>query len=119
MDVLKRVAKNEAMKNDPKEIYNWRVYVLTCSAWFAGALFGMDTGATGGVLNLDTFQIGKANLQANIDSTLQAGCFVGALAAYWFADKIGRKPSLMYSAHLALIGVNGYEHLREQRPTGS
>jgi len=56
MGVLSHFVKNEAMKNDPKEIYNWRVYVLTCSACFAGALFGMDTGAIGGVLKLDTFQ---------------------------------------------------------------
>ena len=38
-------------------------------------------------------------------STLQAGCFVGALAAYWFADRIGRKPSLCWSALFALIGT--------------
>ena len=49
--------------------------------------------------------VAKANLEANIVSTLQAGCFVGALAAYWFADRIGRKPSLMYSALLALAGT--------------
>lgn len=55
MGLLARVVKNEAMKNDPQEIYNWRVYVLTCSACFAGALFGMDIGIIGGVLKLDTF----------------------------------------------------------------
>jgi len=115
MGLLDRVVKNDAMKNDPKEIYNWRVYVLTCSACFAGALFGMDIGIIGGVLKLVSFQdkfglTGKttkavADLEANIVSTLQAGCFLGALAAFWFADKIGRKPSLQYSAVFALVGT--------------
>jgi hypothetical protein len=73
--LLTKVVKNEAMKNDPPEIYNWRVYVLSCSvsilsvflgdvwlklsflqACFAGGLFGMDTGIIGGVLKMDTFR---------------------------------------------------------------
>lgn len=29
--LLQRVVKNEAMKQDPPEIYGWRVYALACS----------------------------------------------------------------------------------------
>lgn len=38
-------------------------------------------------------------------TTLQCGCFVGALAAGPIADKIGRRPSLMVAALLAIIGT--------------
>ncbi|RPA72906.1 general substrate transporter [Ascobolus immersus RN42] len=115
MGFLQKIVKNDAMKNDPPEIYNWRVYVLTCSACFAGALFGVDVGIIGGVLKLEPFQkkfgtydldkVDKANLEANIVSTLQAGCMVGALGASWVADKWGRKPALMAAAIIAFIGV--------------
>lgn len=29
--LLKKVIHNEAMKEDPKEIYGWRVFMLACS----------------------------------------------------------------------------------------
>lgn len=112
---LQKVVKNEAMKNDPPEIYNWRVYVLTCSACFGGALFGVDVGIIGGVLKLDPFkrkfgtdqlsEKGRADLESNIVAMLQAGCFFGALGASWVADKYGRKPALLLSAFIALIGT--------------
>lgn len=50
-------------------------------------------------------KVALANLSANIVSTLQAGCFVGALGSYPIADKWGRKPSLMLSAVVAFIGI--------------
>ena len=31
MGFLQRVVKNDAMKTDPQEIYNWRVLLLACS----------------------------------------------------------------------------------------
>lgn len=103
------------MKNDPPEIYNWRVYVLSCSACFAGGLFGMDSGIIGGVLKMDTFRakfgltglspVGGANLEANIVSTLQAGCFFGALVASYFAESFGRRASLIGCALLAIVGT--------------
>jgi MFS family permease len=47
----------------------------------------------------------QADLTANIVSVLQAGCLVGSLASYWFADKYGRRPALMVAAWWAIIGV--------------
>lgn len=49
--------------------------------------------------------IAKANLEGNIVSVLQAGCFVGALAAFWLCDALGRKWSLVGSAAFTLMGV--------------
>ncbi|KAI5366516.1 Putative major facilitator, sugar transporter, major facilitator superfamily [Septoria linicola] len=116
MGLLQKIVRNESMKDDPKEIYNWRVFVVCASACFGGMLFGMDTGIIGGVLKLDPFRNKynlplasenptlSANLEANIVSTLQAGCFLGAIVAGWVADKLGRRIGMMIAAVLAIIG---------------
>ncbi|KAJ6153312.1 hypothetical protein N7497_007631 [Penicillium chrysogenum] len=113
--LLKKIVHNEAMKSDPKEIYGWRVFMLACSACFGGMLFGMDTGIIGGVLVMPGFkqtyrlenisEVDAANLSANIVSTLQAGCFFGALAASPIAEKWGRRMALMGAAIVSVIGI--------------
>ncbi|KAL4760789.1 sugar porter family MFS transporter [Aspergillus foveolatus] len=113
--ILSKLVHNEAMRTDPREIYGWRVYALACSACFGGMLFGVETGIIGGVLTMDTFkakyglnelgETGRANLSANIVSTLQAGCFFGALAASWVADRFGRRLGLIIASFVALVGV--------------
>ncbi|KAI1334586.1 general substrate transporter [Xylariaceae sp. FL0016] len=113
--LLKKIVKNDAMLNDPKEIYGWRVYLLACSACFGAMSFGWDSGVIGGVIKLqpfiddynlgDTGSAASANLQSNIVSVLQAGCFVGALAAYPMTDTWGRKWCLVGAACFTLAGV--------------
>lgn len=49
-------------------------------------------------------KVARADLQANIVSTLQCGCFVGALAASWMADKWGRRIALLMAATIVIIG---------------
>ncbi|KAE8388545.1 general substrate transporter [Aspergillus alliaceus] len=112
--ILRSLVHNEAMQEDPKEIYGWRVYMLACSACFGGMLFGMETGIIGGVLTMHPFKakygleglskVGEANLSANIVSTLQAGCFFGALIASPVAEKWGRKTGLIAASIIAIIG---------------
>ncbi|KAF4935942.1 Quinate permease [Colletotrichum fructicola] len=132
--LIQKIVKNEAMKQDPPEIYGWRVYALACSACFGGLIFGIDTGVIGGVLRINEFRqlydlvektgLERSNLSANIVSTLQAGCFVGALLAAQAADRFGRRPVLIWAAggisvtgvilqaaasgHLAAIFVSGF-----------
>ncbi|KAH8422870.1 sugar porter family MFS transporter [Aspergillus melleus] len=113
--ILRRLVHNDAMRSDPKEIYGWRVYMLACSACFGGMLFGMETGIIGGVLTMAPFkakyglenigEVAAANLSANIVSTLQAGCFFGALVASIIADKWGRKLGLITASLLSIVGV--------------
>ncbi|KAL5337019.1 general substrate transporter [Aspergillus crustosus] len=113
--LLKKLVHNEAMKTDPPEIYGWRVYALACSACFGGMLFGVETGIIGGVLTMAPFQAkygldtksatARADLSANIVSTLQAGCFFGALVASYVADKFGRRLGLMTASLVAILGV--------------
>lgn len=45
-----------------------------------------------------------ADLNANIASTLQAGCFVGCFVASWMADKWGRKFALQVAGLITIVG---------------
>jgi MFS family permease len=75
----------------------------------------IDTGTIGGVLVLPAFKkefgleglgtIESANLSANIVSTLQAGCFLGAILAWPFADSKGRRTALVVAPVIATAGV--------------
>ncbi|KAH8807371.1 general substrate transporter [Xylogone sp. PMI_703] len=113
--LLRKIIRNDAMKEDPMEIYGWRSFVLTLTACMAGMLFGMDTGIIGGVIVLPAFtskyhfnglsKSDRATLSANIVSFLQLGCTFGAVIAYPFADKYGRRPALIVSAFVALVGI--------------
>lgn len=47
----------------------------------------------------------RADLEANIVTTLQCGCFVASLAAGVLADKLGRRYSLFVAAVLAMCGT--------------
>ncbi|KAI5198096.1 general substrate transporter [Aureobasidium subglaciale] len=114
MGFLQKIVKNDAMKEDPPEIYGWKVYFLAFSACFGGMLFGVDSGIIGGVLTLPEFMvkygldtatdIERANLSANIVSTLQCGCFAGALVASYVADRLGRRVALLIAAVIVTIG---------------
>jgi MFS family permease len=46
----------------------------------------------------------KADLSANIASTLQAGCFIGCFLSSWVADRWGRKTALMFNGLLTIVG---------------
>jgi sugar porter (SP) family MFS transporter len=46
----------------------------------------------------------RADLNANIASTLQAGCFVGCFIASWMSDKYGRKIALQAAGLITIIG---------------
>ncbi|KAH8592673.1 putative MFS quinate transporter [Bisporella sp. PMI_857] len=113
--LLRKIVHNDAMKEDPPEIYNRRAFLLACSSCFGAMSFGMDGAIISGVIVLPEFiadyglntagKVAVANLQANIVSTLQAGCFIGALNASWISDKWGRKIALTISAVVTFIGV--------------
>lgn len=50
-------------------------------------------------------KVAAANLSANIVSTLQAGCFFGALVASPVAEKWGRRMALIGAAVVAILGI--------------
>jgi sugar porter (SP) family MFS transporter len=76
--------------------------------------FGWDSSVIGGVINLTPFKrdyglygddLAVANLQGNIVSVLQAGCFFGAILAFPMTDWFGRKWCLVGAASIILAGV--------------
>lgn len=97
-----------------QDIHMYRqAYLLTAVASFGGMLFGWDTGLIGGVLTMDAFQhsfaLNKnskdfANLQGNIVSVLQAGCFFGAAASFYLSDRLGRRLALLVADVIFLVG---------------
>ncbi|XPS71552.1 hypothetical protein M3J09_003732 [Ascochyta lentis] len=111
---IRSIVKNDAVKQDPPEIYGWRAFAMAGSACFGGMLFGFDIGTIGGVLELKEFQQkydlidkspkARADLSANIASTLQAGCFLGCFIASWMADKYGRKWTLQLAGLVTIVG---------------
>ncbi|EIT77259.1 putative transporter [Aspergillus oryzae 100-8] len=115
MTFLQRIIRNDTVKSDPPEIYNFRVVLISLSACGASMLFGFDMGVIGGVLTMNSFKEqyglkGKedtvlANLESNIVSVIQAGSFLGALVSTYVANAIGRRLSLILSALILFVGV--------------
>lgn len=113
--IFRAVVRNDSMKEDPPEIYGWRVIVLAAASCFGGMIFGWDTGAIGGVLAMESFQehFGyadwsadrKATQDQNIVSTLQLGCFASCLATSYLTDKFGRRSCLIATGIMTTIGV--------------
>ncbi|KAB5549475.1 general substrate transporter [Coniochaeta sp. 2T2.1] len=112
--LLRKIVKNDAMINDPPEVYGWRVLLLACSACFGAMSFGWDSSVIGGVIVLPPFQrdygltgdkVAVANLSSNIVSTLQAGCFLGSLLAWPLTNRFGRKWCLIGISVVISIGI--------------
>lgn len=112
---LRSIVRNDAMRSDPDEIYNWRIVTIVFSACFGGMLFGWETGAIGGVLAMpemqarfgyaDASENTRNNLDQNIVSTLQAGCFLACFITSWCSEKFGRKLCLLATGTLTIIGI--------------
>ncbi|PFH55738.1 hypothetical protein XA68_17695 [Ophiocordyceps unilateralis] len=113
--LLRLTIRNEAMRHDPVEIYGWRVFALVFASCFGGMLFGWETGAIGGILamkpaqerfgTLHVTKSERSNLDQNIVSTLQAGCFAACLVTSWLTERFGRKLCLVATGALAMVGV--------------
>ncbi|GKZ85085.1 hypothetical protein AnigIFM56816_010849 [Aspergillus niger] len=99
----------------PKEVYNWRIYLLAAVASFTSCMIGYDSAFIGTTISLDSFKnefhwdsmsTAKQNLvSANIVSCYQAGAFFGAFFAYPIGHFWGRKWGLMLSALLFTLGA--------------
>ncbi|KAK9465760.1 quinate permease [Lipomyces arxii] len=106
-----------ATKLDPPQIYNRKLAFAVFSAAMTGSLFGFDTGNIGGIIVLDSFKhtfglnvdgpnaYQAPTLSANIVTTLQAGCILGAATVGWCADKFGRQKVMLFHGVLFLFGV--------------
>lgn len=89
--------------------------VVGVFAAFAGILYGYDTGTISGILAMDyvtasfpkdgsgKFTSGESSL---IVSILSLGTFIGSLAGSYFADKVGRRTTIIFSTLVVFnVGV--------------
>ncbi|TXC00775.1 hypothetical protein FocTR4_00007968 [Fusarium oxysporum f. sp. cubense] len=113
--LMRAIVRNDAMREDPPEIYGWRVFALVFSACFGGMLFGWETGAIGGVLAMNPLQekfgygqksaSEKATLDQNIVSTLQGGAFLACFLTSWLGERFGRRRCLIGTGTVTVVGV--------------
>ncbi|KAG1854235.1 general substrate transporter, partial [Suillus subluteus] len=103
------------LKRKLQDIIQYRnAYFLAFSATMGFVHFGWEIGLIGSVLALPSFQeyfgrssespSPRASLSTNIASVLQGGGFFGALFSSYFASRFGRKPVLLASGVIYLIG---------------
>ncbi|KAI1345271.1 general substrate transporter [Xylariaceae sp. FL0016] len=106
-------------KNDPREIFNWKLFYLATTIAFAGCSYGFDTGNIGGVLTMPSFrrafgldelsQVEQDAREGNIAAMVAAGGSGGALLAAPCADYLGRRPSMMLFSFLFIVGATMQE----------
>ncbi|KAK7436986.1 hypothetical protein VKT23_018801 [Stygiomarasmius scandens] len=103
------------LKTQLEEISHYRnTYILAISAAMGSIFYGWDIGLIGGILAMSSFQeyfgidkktaSQKADLNGNIVSVLQGGCFFGALFMSYFPGRFGRKPCLLAAGIIYIIG---------------
>ncbi|KAJ3782816.1 general substrate transporter [Lentinula aff. detonsa] len=102
-------------RNELREIVHYRnAYLLAFSAAMGSIFYGWDIGLIGGIIAMSSFQesfgvdklstSAKADFNGNIVSILQGGCFFGALSMGYFSGKFGRKPCLIASGVIYIVG---------------
>ncbi|CAJ2512587.1 Uu.00g056020.m01.CDS01 [Anthostomella pinea] len=86
--------------NEPKNVFNWRLWFAVFSFGLLGAARGVDEGLISGAFNSKDFQrtinyasydeATQTNIKANVSAMVQIGSVGGALFAFLICDRIGR-----------------------------
>ena len=81
---------------------------IAISAALGGFLFGYDTAVINGAVGAigEVFQVSSGDLGRAVASAL-IGSAIGALAAGWLSDRIGRRHSMVVAAVLFLASAIG------------
>ena len=109
----------------PKNVYNWRVYLLAAIASCGSNMIGYTSAFIGTTITLDSFRkefgldkmsSAKVDLiSENIVSLFIAGAFFGALFTYPIGHFLGRKWSLVIASAIFTLGAGlqlGANHAR-------
>ncbi|KAH0072987.1 hypothetical protein KCU96_g15811, partial [Aureobasidium melanogenum] len=85
------------------------IYVLAAFGTIGGALFGFDVSSMSAWIGqeqyLDYFNHPDSNLQGGITASMSGGSFLGALAAGFICDAVGRRRSLMLASVIWIVGA--------------
>ncbi|RFU79739.1 major facilitator superfamily domain, general substrate transporter [Trichoderma arundinaceum] len=100
--------------DEPKAIFNWRLWFAVCSFGLMGAARGIDEGLIAGVVASSQFQslVGiadrnaaeAASIKGNIVAMVNIGSVGGAIIAFFICDRIGR---LWATRQLCLVWMIG------------
>jgi MFS family permease len=92
-------------------------YAITAAAGSGFLLFGYDQGVMSGLLTGSAFTkqfpaidttdggSGSASLQGTVVAIYEIGCFFGALLAFAFAERLGRRWSIMAGCAILTVGA--------------
>src|ERR1700728_3160860 len=91
---------------DPRRVRR-NVAVSAAITALGGLLFGYDTGVVSGALLFVKKDFGGLSSfkQELVTSLLLVGAIIGALAAGRVSDKIGRRPTVLITALVFIVGV--------------
>jgi MFS family permease len=100
--------------DDPREVFNWRLWFAVFSFGLMGAARGVDEGLISGTFNTGNFQsllgldtlddVTYANIKGDVSAMVQIGSVGGALLAFLLCDRIGR---LWATRQLCLVWILG------------
>ncbi|RYC58948.1 hypothetical protein CHU98_g7273 [Xylaria longipes] len=101
--------------DEPKGVFNWRLWFAVCSFGLLGAARGVDEGLINGAFNSKVFQASidyasyskteQANIKANVSAMVQVGSVAGALIAFLVCDRIGRVWATRQLCLLWILGI--------------
>ncbi|KAH1493110.1 hypothetical protein LV164_008444 [Aspergillus fumigatus] len=101
--------------NEPKEVFNWRLWFSVFSFGLMGAARGVDEGLISGAFNSKDFQrtihyseysqVEQTNIKANVSAMVQIGSVGGALFAFLVCDRIGRIWATRQLCLLWILGI--------------
>lgn len=99
----------------PPQVYNARIYFQAFLIAFGALTFGYDSAFLGTTIARASFKkdFGISAMTAaqqtatssNITSCFQAAAFFGGLGSWLFNERFGRKPTLLASAIIFVIGA--------------
>ncbi|WOO82693.1 putative quinate permease [Vanrija pseudolonga] len=99
----------------PKEVYNWRVYMLACVCGMSALTFGYDGAFIGTTIARPSFKHAfgidkmtadeQKNYTTNLTATFTGSAFFGAVFAWPVMEAWGRKRPMQVSALLFNVGA--------------
>ncbi|KAI0015019.1 putative MFS quinate transporter [Xylariomycetidae sp. FL0641] len=101
--------------NEPKNVFNWRLWFAVISFGLLGAARGVDEGLISGAFNSKNFQDTihyenyskreQTSIKANVSAMVQVGSIGGALFAFLICDRIGRIWATRQLCVLWIVGM--------------
>lgn len=86
------------------------IIAITLASCQAFLLLGFDQGVMAGIIGAENrfgrdFNNPDADMQGNITALYDIGCVVGSIAAYFVAERLGRRTMLIAGGTIMIIGT--------------